>query len=436
MAPSHHDNFPVPIEEVQSDADSVCSDTGFQHHAGVPSPAELEIRAHLVANRLYVGSDGDIRLPEIPANSAADIAHVATAVAPAAQAVIDDLILAGSPHKTSILNAALRKVLRDDARGRRKSIVDGIASPKLSDDQCDLTVASFRDLVAEMLEGDADINTKVLCHFIYQVKRKLAKLPVPDHLMPVVVSRQQGVGKTTFVKRLVKPMAELAKSVLFSDIADPRSIHVFRHTVLVIDDMEKLSPHNIPIVKNRITGEDVTGRGMRSNRELSTQQRATFIGTSNMSVAALVPDESGNRRFYEMTFRANLAAGGNTEIWNHINATDFQALWRSIDPFGPSPLAAVRLEIFGRGSQSESKSSVHSWARRLDIDSEAVGRVLQRQGAPSLDLYDLYCEQTQDAQTSVQIFGRLMREATKDASVPFNWPKRHARGFFFPLRGK
>ncbi|SEP81958.1 hypothetical protein SAMN05428969_1049 [Devosia sp. YR412] len=436
MAASHHDNLPVSIDHVQLDADSVSSDTNSQIYAGAPNPAELEIRAYLEANDLYVGSDGDIRLLEIPASSAADIATVATAAAPAAQAVIDDLLLACSPHKTKILNAALRKVLRDDGRDRRKSIVDGIACPTQSDRQCELTVASFRDLLAKMLDGDADINTKVLCHFIYQVKRKLSKLPVPDHLMPVIVSRQQGVGKTTFVNRLVEPMAELAKSVLFSDIADPRSIHVFRHTVLVVDDMEKLSAHNIPVVKNRITGEDVTGRGMRSNRELSTQQRATFIGTSNMSVAALVPDESGNRRFYEMTFRANSAAAGNTGIWDDINATDFKALWRSIDPFGASPLADVRLEIFGRGSQSESKSSVHSWSRRLDIDSEAVGRVLQPQGAPSLDLYDLYCEQTQDTQTSVQSFGRLMREATKDASVPFNWPKRHARGFFFPLRGK
>lgn len=403
---------------------------------GVSIP-ELEIRAYLEANGLFVGTDGDIRLHEKPATTFAEIADAATAVPPEPVAVVDDLILAGSPHKPGVLKAALRKICRDDARRRHKALIESIAGGQPSGSEREQMLASFRDMVAVTFEGDPNLNTNVLLHFIYQVKRKLARLPLSDHLMPVLVSKQQGIGKTRFVKRLLEPLAELAKPMLFSDIADPRSIHVFRHTVLVIDDMEKLRPDNIPIVKNRITGDEVNGRGMRLNREVGTQQRATFIGTSNMSVATLVPDESGNRRFCELLFRnANPAAGGNPTIWPLINATDFVEVWRSVDPFIASPLDEVRVEIFGRGSRSESKSSVHAWARKLDVDSEALRRNLEREGVASMNLYDLYCEQTQDAQTSINMFGRLMKEATTDKEVPFDWPKRHARGMFFPVRRK
>ncbi len=400
------------------------------------STAERAVRAHFAKRQLFVGADEDIRIAETAASSAEEIGDVGITSAPTSAQVIDDLVLAGSAEKPSILKAALRKVLHVDGKIRQKQLISGITCPLVAEAERDHALAEIQRFAAATFEGEPEVPIAVILHFIYQVKRKLAKLQVSDHLMPVFVSAQQGVGKTRTVKRLLAPLAELAKSVLFSDIADARSIHVFRHPVLILDDMEKLKPSEIPIVKNRVTGEEVIARGMHSNRETGIRQRATFIGTANESVMALVPDQTGHRRFFELTFRnANPATGGDASIWQVINDTDFLAIWRYVDPFLPSPLETVRSRVFGIEGPPRPKSKVHAWALKLDIDGEAVGRLLEEKaGAPSLKLYDLYCEQTLDAWMSIKEFGILMREATKDPNVQFGWAKRHASGMYFPLR--
>lgn len=442
--PSNTDDtvpFPLQQELNQLPVDSEIAVVPQPHtpqsdSAEYVSTAVQEVRTHFVKHGLFVGADEDIRITETAASSAAEIADVGVTNAPTSAQVIDDLILAGSLNKVALLQAALRKVRHEDGKSRQKHLIAGVTRPLHTAAERDQALAGIQRFAAVTFEGEPEVSVAVLLHFIYQVKRKLAKLPVSDHLMPVLVSAQQGVGKTRTVKRLLAPLAELTKSVLFSDIADPRSIHVFRHPVLILDDMEKLKPSEIPVVKNRVTGEEVIGRGMHSNREIGTRQRATFIGTANESVMALVPDQTGHRRFFELTFRnANPATGGDPSIWQVINDTDFTAIWRYVDPFAASPLEPVRSKVFGVEGPPRPKSKVHAWALKLDVDDEALGRLVEKNaGVASLKLYDLYCEQTQDAWMSIKEFGILMREATKDPNVQFGWAKRHASGMYFPLR--
>lgn len=437
--PSNFDDISAPSpqhELVKSPMVSEIAVPPQDRDHGHASSAVQEVKTHFATHDLFVGADQDIRILDMAAVSAREIADVAVTNAPTSDQIIDELTLAGSLHKTSILRAALRKVLLDDGKARQKQLISGFTSPLPSEVGHAEALSHMHRFAASTFECAPELSVAVMLHFIYQVKRKLAKLPVCDHLMPVFVSAQQGVGKTRAVKRFLAPLAEMAKSVLISDIADPRSIYVFRHPVLMLDDMEKLGPNEIPIVKNRVTGDEVIARGMHSNREMGTRQMATFIGTANESVMSLVPDQTGHRRFFELIFRnANPATGGDPSIWQVINDTDFMSIWRSVDPFAPSPLEAVRSKVFGTGGPPRPKSKVHAWALTLDIDGETLGRIAERTaGVPSLKLYDLYCEDTKDAWMSVKEFGKLMRESTKDHNVQFGWAKRYAGGMYFPLR--
>lgn len=433
---------PVDVEESSLTAasdDGTTSDTPASSPTDADQPVNSAIRAvtnHFAVHGLYVGADGDIRLEEPSAAAHAEIAEVSIVQPPSLQQLRDDLILSGITEKSSVLMAAIRRILRDGAHARQKTLIGSITTPLETEQDYATAVDGLTRFVSTAFEGDPEVSAAIILHFMHQVKRKFAKLPVSDHQMPVFVSAQQGVGKTIAVKRLLAPLAEMAKSVLFSDIADPRSIYVFRHPVLIMDDMEKLKSSEIPVVKNRVTGEEVIARGMQSNREVGTRQRATFIGTANESVMALVPDQSGHRRFFELTFRnANPATGGDPYIWDVVNSTDFLAIWRSVDPFDPSPLDIVRNKVFRIDGPPKPKSKVHAWALKLDPAGAALARVLgESLGAPSLKLYDLYCEETQDAWMSIKEFGILMREATKDPNVPFVWPKRSSGGIYFPLR--
>jgi len=425
------------LEGVPPPVDTSASTIGSEDE----NSAVQEVASYLDNNGYYVGADEDIRMHETAAASAADIAQVSIMNPPSPAQVLDDMLLGNatrkpSNQKPSTLKAALRRVLRERAKLRQKTLIGALTEPLETEMEEQHALMQIDRFVQAAFEGAPEVARAVILHFIYQVKRKLAKLPVYDHLMPVFVSAKQGVGKTRAVKRLLEPLAELSKSVLFSDIADPRSIHVFRHPVLVLDDMERLKPSEIPVVKNRVTGEEVVARGMMTNREVGVRQRATFIGTANESVMALVPDHTGHRRFYELTFRnANPATGGDPTIWDTINDVDFLAIWRLVDPFALSPLDAVRDQVFGVSGPPRPKNKVHAWALTFDPErTDLDGAVTKTGEIRAIDLYDLYCEDTRDAWTNVTEFGTFMKQATTDLNVPFAWPKRKGSGMYYRMR--
>ncbi len=396
--------------------------------------AETVVAQFLDDNEIGVSADGELSIPEESASTYDEIAEVSVAEAPGVQEILDRIILRGCGIKSSLLARALRQEIRKRAKARKKELVRAITA-KPTDHERRHGWALLENFVSKVFEGDPAVNAGGLGHFMHQVKRKLAKLEVSDHMAPIFVSPSQGVGKSRTVKRMLALFAELAKPGLLSDIADPRSIYVFRRPIIVLDDMERIHPADVPILKGRITGEFVNGRIMHTNRDGGTAQLATFIGTANRSVAALIPDESGHRRFFEMTFRnGNPATGGDPQVWNTINATDFAAIWRSIDPFLPSPLEAVRDKVLGPDRPQAQSSAVHAWAAGLAVDSEEFSSLVEGKGVPARSLYDYYGETTKDVELSETAFGIAMKRATFDERVPFHYPKRHKGGYVYKLR--
>lgn len=392
-----------------------------------PDESHLEMVTHLIEGfleprGLYFLADGTLAINQPSEGVILD--------PPSYDEIFDDLTLLFPGAKSRELRAAFNRVRRVHVARRKEALVACLMAPAPA-------TQKLADLVSVVFDGDPIVNTAVIAGFIWATKSKMLGRPVHDHIMPVLVSKVQGAGKTDFVSAFVKPLEELAVGpVLISDIADRRSVDIFRHHVLIVDDMEKLTSAAVPILKAVLTGNKLRRRKLGSNGDVGAPQKSMLIGTANESVVDLIPDSSGHRRFYELVFRnGNPATGGDPKVWEAIKATDFLQIWQEVDVYAASPVDAVRDRVFGYASRQQHKSRVHAWA--LSIDPAAAWLVnlnTEQQGIFARDLYDRYCEDCGDATITEKEFGMKMREATKDAKVIFNWPKRAASGMVYVPR--
>ena len=162
---------------------------------------------------------------------------------------------------------------------------------------------ALADKCFECSEGP-EFVAAVFLKFIHQVKRKMEGLPVCDHLMPVILSPKQGIGKTTFVERLTGPVGEVSIPVDFKQITDDRNIAMWRNHVMYLEEMGWASKADIESVKHIITSPTLTRRPMRMNHTEEVRQNATLIGTANvMAVSDLIRDPTGMRRFVGVVMR-------------------------------------------------------------------------------------------------------------------------------------
>ncbi len=207
-----------------------------------------------------------------------------------------------------------------------------------------------------------DISTEMQCAvletFIQQVKRKLQNLPITNHLMPIIVG-PQGIGKSTWVERFLGPLAELTTNTDFRQLTDDRNISLFSDNfVAVCDEMARINRIEIDVLKHVISASHLTRRVMRSNNVVTIRQNLTFIGTSNKEIDQLIRDETGMRRFVSLHFNKH-------PDFSLINATDYHAIWQSVDELGPDPLDKFRDRLKTVQESNRIMNPCEEWIRSL-----------------------------------------------------------------------
>ena len=219
---------------------------------------------------------------------------------------------------------------------------------------------SLADLMRFCFDGDADFNAAVLMKFMWQVKRKMAGLPITDHLMPVLLG-PQGCGKSTLIGLMVKPVEAVMLRTDFKEMTDGRHIDLWRNYVLFLDEMPWASKSDIDTVKNIITAPFLTRRPMNSNTIVMIPQNATLIGASNAAdLAEVIRDTTGNRRFMPLTMKRHP---------DHAAITSFgwREAWRSVDHSGPDPLMSLYMEtVLAVQASHKAKSPIEEWLDQLD----------------------------------------------------------------------
>lgn len=334
--------------------------------------------------------------------------------------------------KVPAIDAAFRRYIRIKQATRRHTLMapylrpELLAAPEKSGPEW--------EKVSHLFDMDSDLPICVLKHLIWQVKQKVLGRPVVHHLMPIIYSAIQGSGKTTFVRKFLSPLRELASAdTLLSDFTDRRSGSIYRYLVVVIDDMEQLPVKAVPALKALITSDRINRRKVHTSSNISIRQRATLIGTANATVHQLVADETGHRRFVTLPFRnGDESKGGDGDIWEIVSTLNYQLLWSSVDAFGPSPIASVRQELHELQNRGRPTPRLLRWLRELDVDSHAVRAITVRAGVRAEGLHALYMRG--GTTISRQKFAEEMSMYFSDAQAPFGEKKKVEAGAVYCLK--
>ncbi|GEO14059.1 hypothetical protein MAE02_17550 [Microvirga aerophila] len=220
--------------------------------------------------------------------------------------------------------------------------------------------------------------------------------------------------------RFLAPIKELATDpALLSDFTDKRSGDLYSYPVVFVDDLEKIEPQQIPTLNSLVTGDGLTRRTMRTSQVSHRKQQATLIGTANKEIADLIADETGNRRFVTMRLRnGEVRKGGDPTVWDVINATDYDLLWRSVDAFAPDPIEPFLEQLFALQESTRKLSDLEAWLLELDLTSEAVKAITTPKGVKADKLRGLFNAQTGSSMTMSR-FGTDMLSYFTKSNMPF-----------------
>lgn len=281
----------------------------------------------------------------------------------------------GLPIQREAINDAV-DAWYQDAREARVDIIRRELDGKGMFDWLELASRCF-----DCSELSPDFVAAVLQKFMHQVKTKMAGREVGHHLMPVFLG-PQGSGKTTFIHKMISPLSELSRDADFKMIADERHISLWKSYVLFIDEMGHADKADMEIVKHVVTAHVLDRRPMRTTDVVSIRQCATFIGASNKTIAELIRDDSGMRRFVGLPYRSDADR-------DYINNVDWLVAWKSISIDNPDPMDAFRDELAAQQSASRYVSPVEAWLTDLKPASCTAASDEKGQIEP-VDLYADY----------------------------------------------
>jgi hypothetical protein len=236
-----------------------------------------------------------------------------------------------------------RVIVADLARERRKEIVSHLTTGG------EPATAEVRvsELVRIWCGSVLPLVVRVIWHWMWNVKRAMVGLPFAHDVMAIFVG-PQGSGKSTAVRRLVTPLADLVDDLNVEVLTDNRRARErAKYLVGLWDEMQGASRGDMEAIKNSITCSYKNYRPMRTNDDASVRRTMSFIGTSNISLAEVIPDSTGMRRFFEVPSVARMD-------FEAVNNFDYVGLWRAVDPRSEAPILPVLAEI--RMVQEESRA--------------------------------------------------------------------------------
>jgi hypothetical protein len=369
------------------------------------------------------------------ANTPDEVEEVLKTPFPTIDDLQDRLILAAAKADITprAVKVALRLELREQRQQRYATVWKELQNEKQLHDKA-ISEHEWDRLNGLFTTGN-DLPKQVLKSFVWGTKRKALNQPVTRHLMPIVFSREQGTGKTEFVRRFTGPLQELcADGVLFSDLADRRSGDIFRYCVVIIDDMEQIPRSSVPILKTVLTAKSMRRRTLGTSMTDAIRQQCMPIGTSNQPVEELVQDTSGNRRFVLLPWRnGDVVKGGDPDVWEIVNELDYKLLWQSVDPFADNPINSHLDILRGYQSRYSHDTTLLKWLRSIDFDSEDLRNARTRGGYYSARLRQLLFRDTGYDLGQLR-FAKVMEALFPNEGSPFQGKDRDDGGVFYIVK--
>jgi hypothetical protein len=218
-----------------------------------------------------------------------------------------------------VMELAFHVYMRDTAEARYKEIVSRLEyDPSVGDVEMDKFLKAISD-------NPTALDKAALRHTIWQVKRKLAHLPIKWELWVNLFGRQGG-GKTYLLRDLGKPLEALYEEGKMSEIVgDSRFMFMLQDVYLInFEELEKALKTDMESIKSLMSKDKLTWRRLGKNAADSGFNNTTIISSSNRRIIEVFYDNTGMRRFYEITCKDVIDKEASATV-------DFVALWRSVN---------------------------------------------------------------------------------------------------------
>jgi len=146
-----------------------------------------------------------------------------------------------------------------------------------------------------------ELDTSVMAHWLWMLKRRARDLSVIHHIMPVLYG-PQGCGKSVAIKKLLAPIEEyVLSSVSMDQLGDSRTaLSMSQNLVIFLDELPKVSKVDMNTLKNQISTDQNSFRKLGTHLVITTPMRVSLIGATNHSLNESLFDNTGNRRFYQI----------------------------------------------------------------------------------------------------------------------------------------
>ena len=397
------------------------------------------VRGHMKRRGLEVLFDGSMVQAQVKrAASREDVDRSLDQMEVSPESLVDEIMLdlfrQAIRVPKGMVQAALRVIHSQDQRARIKVVMKPLLKAALSGAEQEEAQRQWERLVETAFEMPVPLGVAVLKKFIHQVKNKVVWIPVARHLMPVVQGEVQGSGKTTFVLKFLEPLRDLrTEPALLADFADRRSGDIYRYPAVFVDDVDQINPSQIPTLNSLVTGEGLTRRKLGTSQSRVVKQRSTLIGTCNRPLSDLIPDETGNRRFCNMPFHnGEVTKGGDPKVWEVVDDTNYDLLWRSVDAFGPDPIEGVLKDLVAWQERYRRLGEVEAWLTNLDLGSQEVLAITARHGVEAGGLFNLHRAQNPSSMVTNTEFGRRVMRLIEQGRGPFKDRVKHGLNYYVP----
>jgi hypothetical protein len=278
---------------------------------------------------------------------------------------------------TTLLKSAFREYIANEAKAKRKVITSAITFCGGDD-----SVANNIELLkfVKAITGQDNITTAtVLAHWLWGIKAKALGRNIVYHILPVIYSMKQEIGKSTAAKKLFYPIKDISVNKRVLDLCDVREhLSIASSLVCFFDEMSGAGRAEVEQLKNFITADEVDVRILGTNSNVKRFQSCSFMGTSNKPIAEMVID-SGMRRFYQIDAQDKLD-------WDLINNIDYVDIWRRINENRQS------------GYILEQKAAIAEAQKELETEDyvktfiDDAGLIPGDKFMPSKEIYNKYTE--------------------------------------------
>ena len=138
-------------------------------------------------------------------------------------------------------------------------------------------------------------------------------------------SANQGLFKSTLVRRLLEPLGTLALETSIPAICATQNYRMpSQYLVLSVEELERASRSEIRTFKQRIFAPKISGRPLYTNSVETVLNTAHYISSANLTLSEALHDATGNRRYFDIEINHSLS-----DLCQTMQPLE---LWRSVSP--------------------------------------------------------------------------------------------------------